>query len=85
MRSLEFRSGNRASVLGIPDRKEWHEMVLTPGVQISESRWDSVMLNCVIVKFFPLPKRKTGSEGAKTPASICFAFRFLRARTGQQP
>ena len=64
IRSLVARSGKRLRVLGMPALKEWQEMELIPGVQMSARRWERVILNWAIVRFLPFPKRNTGKEGS---------------------
>lgn len=63
MRSLVASSGKVLTVLGIPARKEWQEMVLLPGVQISDNRLARTLLKCVGVKLAPDLNLKTGKEG----------------------
>jgi hypothetical protein len=46
----------------MPARKEWHVIELTPGTQMSARRRERVEFNWDIVRYLPLPKRKTGRE-----------------------
>jgi hypothetical protein len=64
IRSSVASSGKRLSVLGIPARNEWQEMVLMPGLHISERRSDNVRLNWLMVRFFPEPNLKTGADSS---------------------